>query len=69
MLNFILQKIFGSKNDRELKRMAPFVDRITSLEPEYAGFPTPSLPAKTPNSKSAWTGAKPLTTFCPRPLP
>src|SRR5688500_14256495 len=29
----ILQKIFGSKNQRELKRMQPIVARIASLEP------------------------------------
>ena len=35
MIDLFLKKIFGSKNDRELKRMAPLVDRITALEPEY----------------------------------
>ena len=34
MIDLILKKIFGSKNERELKRLAPLVDRITSLEPE-----------------------------------
>src|SRR4051812_44249462 len=29
-----LQKIFGSKNQRELKRLQPFVDRINGLEPK-----------------------------------
>ncbi len=30
-----LTKIFGSKNERELKRLAPVVDQINALEPEF----------------------------------
>src|SRR3990167_823707 len=33
MLGAVLKKIFGSKNERELKRIQPIVDRINSLEP------------------------------------
>lgn len=33
MLNF-LTKVFGSKNDRELKKLQPVVDQINALEPE-----------------------------------
>ena len=31
-LNFIASKIFGSKNDREIKRLRPYVDDINDLE-------------------------------------
>ncbi|MFI5353937.1 MAG: preprotein translocase subunit SecA, partial [Candidatus Binatales bacterium] len=31
-LNFIASKIFGSKNDREIKRLRPYVDDINELE-------------------------------------
>src|SRR5580704_14397090 len=31
-LNFIARKIFGSKNDREVKRLQPYVDEINDLE-------------------------------------
>ncbi|MBF0524683.1 MAG: preprotein translocase subunit SecA [Deltaproteobacteria bacterium] len=34
MVGALLKKVFGSKNDRELKRMAPIVDRINSFENE-----------------------------------
>ncbi len=34
MFNGILKKVFGSKNERDVKRMRPIVDRINSLEPE-----------------------------------
>ena len=47
MIDLFLKKIFGSKNDRELKRMAPLVDRITNLEPEYRALSDAELQAKT----------------------
>ncbi len=31
-LNFIARKIFGSKNERELKRLRPYVDEVNGLE-------------------------------------
>jgi preprotein translocase subunit SecA len=51
MIDLFLKKVFGSKNDRELKRMAPLVDRITALEPEYRGFSDAQLQAKTAEFK------------------
>ncbi|MBI5493317.1 MAG: preprotein translocase subunit SecA [Deltaproteobacteria bacterium] len=33
MLNNLLKKVFGSKNEREVKRFQPIVERINSLEP------------------------------------
>ncbi|MFQ3578245.1 MAG: preprotein translocase subunit SecA, partial [Verrucomicrobiia bacterium] len=35
MIAWILKKIFGSKNTRELKRMLPVVQRINEIEREY----------------------------------
>ncbi|MBI2412195.1 MAG: preprotein translocase subunit SecA [Deltaproteobacteria bacterium] len=34
MLNNLLKKVFGSKNDREVKRLQPIVEKINSLEPK-----------------------------------
>ena len=31
-----LDKIFGSYNDRELKKLRPIVDAVEALEAEYA---------------------------------
>jgi preprotein translocase subunit SecA len=36
MLSAILTKIFGNKNERDLKQIAPIVQRINELEPEMA---------------------------------
>jgi preprotein translocase subunit SecA len=47
MIGYVLKKIFGSKNDRELRRLAPLVDRITSLEPEFRKLSDAQLTAKT----------------------
>jgi len=35
MINFIIKKILGSKNAREIKRMLPLVRRINELEEQY----------------------------------
>ncbi|MFZ0051194.1 MAG: preprotein translocase subunit SecA, partial [Desulfobaccales bacterium] len=51
MIDFVFKKIFGSKNERELKRLAPMVDAITALEPEYRSLSDADLQAKTPEFK------------------
>ncbi len=40
------KKIFGSKNDRELKRLRPYVDEINRLEPEMEKLSDDELRAK-----------------------
>ncbi|HXN06124.1 MAG TPA: preprotein translocase subunit SecA [Nitrospiria bacterium] len=46
MLN-LLKKIFGSKNDRELKRLWPLVHRINAMEPSVSPLTDENLRAKT----------------------
>jgi preprotein translocase subunit SecA len=43
----ILKKIFGTKNDRELKRLFDVVDKINSLEPSISSLSDEQLKAKT----------------------
>jgi preprotein translocase subunit SecA len=50
MINWILKKIVGSKNQRDIKRMRPIVDRINQLEEEYRSLTDDQLRAKT----AAW---------------
>ena len=50
MLNFI-QKMFGTKNERELKRIAPLVDEINRLEPAVKKLSDEELRAKTATFK------------------
>jgi preprotein translocase subunit SecA len=65
MIDLFLKKIFGSKNDRELKRMAPLVDRVTSLEPEYRALSDAQLQAKTALFKERLDNDEPLDDLLP----
>ena len=65
MIDLFLKKIFGSKNDRELKRMAPLVDRITNLEPEYRALSDAQLQAKTALFKERLDADEPLDDLLP----
>ncbi|HKL48039.1 MAG TPA: preprotein translocase subunit SecA [Desulfuromonadales bacterium] len=47
MINNLLKKIVGSKNERELKRMQPIVDRINSLEAQTDALSDVQLQEKT----------------------
>ncbi|MBW1791103.1 MAG: preprotein translocase subunit SecA [Deltaproteobacteria bacterium] len=51
MLNKVLTKVFGSKNDRELKRIQPQADRINKLEPQMQELDDTALAAKTEEFK------------------
>jgi preprotein translocase subunit SecA len=47
MITNILAKIFGTKNDREIKRMQPIVQKINDLEPIMSSLSDYDLSAKT----------------------
>ena len=65
MISLFLKNIFGSKNERELKRLAPLVDRITILEPEYRALSDSQLRAKTPWFKERLEQGEPLDDLLP----
>ena len=46
MINLFLKKVFGSKNDREIKRMRPVVEQINALEPDISVRTDQQLSAK-----------------------
>ncbi|WP_295898804.1 preprotein translocase subunit SecA [uncultured Bdellovibrio sp.] len=48
MVTQILTKMFGTKHDREMKKIQPTVDRINALEPQMAALTDEQLKAKTP---------------------
>nr|WP_253721028.1 preprotein translocase subunit SecA [Bdellovibrio bacteriovorus] len=48
MITQALTKIFGTKHDREMKKIQPTVDRINALEPKMAALTDEQLKAKTP---------------------
>ncbi|MDP2105633.1 MAG: preprotein translocase subunit SecA, partial [Desulfobulbaceae bacterium] len=47
MIGKVLTKIFGSKNDRILKKIKPIIDKINSLEPGIVALDDDGLRAKT----------------------
>ena len=50
MVSWILRKVLGSKNQREVKRLAPIARQINELEPELSNLSDDALRAKT----AAW---------------
>lgn len=46
-----LEKIFGTKNERELKRLFKIVEEINSLEPQFSSLSDEALKAKTEEFK------------------
>ncbi|HQP28912.1 MAG TPA: preprotein translocase subunit SecA, partial [Syntrophales bacterium] len=48
MIDAILRKIVGSKNDRELKRLGFLLEEINDLEPVFVALSDAELAAKTP---------------------
>jgi preprotein translocase subunit SecA len=52
MIGYIYKKIFGSKNDRELRRLQPLVPRINEIEASYQSLPDEALREKTASWKA-----------------
>ena len=47
MFNRVMKKVFGSRNERLIKRMQKTVDQINELEPDIAALSDADLQAKT----------------------
>jgi len=65
MFGKILKGIFGSKNERELKKMAPLVDRINQLEPEFQALSIEQFPARTAEFKERLSRGETLDDILP----
>jgi preprotein translocase subunit SecA len=61
----LLRKIFGSKNDRELKRILPLVERVNRMEAEYAALSDAALRAKTAGFRQRVENGEPLDALIP----
>ena len=51
----LISGIFGTKNERELKRMQKMVDAINALEPSMQALDDAGLSAKTEEFRSRYT--------------
>jgi preprotein translocase subunit SecA len=65
MFNAILTKILGSKNQRELKRMQPIVQRINELEAEISRLSEVQLAQKTREFRERVGGGESLDDVLP----
>ncbi|MDL2328226.1 preprotein translocase subunit SecA [Desulfosarcina sp. OttesenSCG-928-A07] len=60
-----LTRIFGSKNERELKRMLPLVEAINALEPEMQALSDDALKAQTDKLKERLSAGETLDDILP----
>ncbi len=60
MIGKVLTKVFGSKNDREIKVLRKIVDQITTLEPSIEPLSDSELQAKTTEFKERVAGGESL---------
>jgi preprotein translocase subunit SecA len=65
MFSSILTKIVGSKNDRDLKEIAPIVGRINALEPEMAARSDEELRELTPRFRERLAAGETLEDLLP----
>ena len=65
MINAILTKIVGSKNERDLKKMRPTVERINALEPELVRLSDLQLAEMTPKLRQRIAGGETLDDILP----
>ena len=65
MFKKMFEKIIGSYSDRELKRIAPLVDKIEALEPEIKALSDEQLKAKTPEFKKRLENGETLDDILP----
>ncbi|WP_300274095.1 preprotein translocase subunit SecA [Halomonas sp.] len=65
MINTLLRKVVGSKNDREVKRMGRQVERINALEGELEGLDDAALAARTPAFRERLEAGESLDALLP----
>ncbi|HEY6008887.1 MAG TPA: preprotein translocase subunit SecA, partial [Geobacteraceae bacterium] len=65
MLGALIKKIVGSKNERELKRLWPVVERISAMEPEISRLTDDQLRTKTFDFKERFAKGETLDALLP----
>jgi preprotein translocase subunit SecA len=60
-----LTRIFGSKNEREIKKLQPFVEQINSFEPKMKGLSDDDLKSQTALFKNRIENGEPLDDLIP----
>jgi preprotein translocase subunit SecA len=65
MLDTIVKKFVGSRNDREVKKIEPIIQKINSLEPQASSLTNEQLQAKTPEFRQRFANGEPLEDLLP----
>jgi len=65
MLNYVLKKIVGTKNERELKKLRPLVARVNELEPRMKALADGEFPRLTAGWKDEVQKGRPLEEVMP----
>ena len=65
MLASLIGGIFGTKNERELKRMRKIVEQINALEPTISALSDADLSAKTPEFRQRFSNGESLDKLMP----
>ncbi|GAB2522576.1 preprotein translocase subunit SecA [Microbulbifer agarilyticus] len=65
MIGKLIKTVFGSKNDRELKRMRKVVNKINALEDEYKALDDAALKAKTDEFRQRLADGESLDSLLP----
>jgi preprotein translocase subunit SecA len=65
MFNALFKKVFGTKHDRQMKRMQPLIQRIADLEPKMKGLAVADFPALTADLRAQLGKGRPLDEMIP----
>src|ERR1700678_1214462 len=65
MLNTVLRKVFGTKNERVIKSFLPNVQKINALEESMKALTDTQLQAKTPEFRERLKNGEKLDTLLP----
>ena len=65
MFENLLRSVFGSKHERDLKRVRPLVDEINRLADQYQALPDEALQAKTLEFKARLAEGETLDDLLP----
>ncbi len=61
----LIKKIFGTRSQREIKKIQPIVDKILAMEPEYAALSEEELKGKTAEFKARYANGETLDDLLP----
>jgi preprotein translocase subunit SecA len=65
MITAVLKKVFGTKNDRELRRMGRVVDQVNAIADEFRKLSDEDLPKKTEELRTRAAGGESIDKLLP----